>query len=136
VDSIGAETDFVEALQREVASSAVVPILIGPLWTTVKDKSGKRRLDDPQDFVVLEISEAIQKEIPIVPVLVDGAKMPTTQELPEELTPLVRRNGVRIDAESFNIDTAALARQLRRFVSPSTYPVSADAFFLCSLDRP
>jgi hypothetical protein len=118
VDSIGAGVDFVEALQHEVARSAVVLVLIGSHWTTVTDETGKRRLEDPQDFVVLEATEAINKKIPIVPVLVDGAEMPTTQELPDDLAPLVRYNGVRVDAGSFNIDTAALVRQLRKFVSP------------------
>jgi outer membrane protein assembly factor BamB len=116
VDSIRAGTDFVAAVRRKVRDSSVTLVLIGPRWTTITDESGRRRLDDPNDYVVLEIKEALEQRVPVVPVLVDGAKMPTAGELPQDLDSLVVQNGVRIDGESFGSDTAHLVKELRQYV--------------------
>ena len=116
VDSIRAGTDFVDAVRRQVSASSVTLVLIGPRWTTITDEAGNRRLDDPDDYVVLEIKEALQRRVPVVPVLVDGAAMPRAEELPDQLDTLVFQNGVRIDGESFGSDTAHLVQELRRLV--------------------
>ena len=61
------------------------------------DDGGRRRLDDPADFVVLELKEALERDVHVVPVLLDGATMPRPDELPSALRPLSRRNAVRVE---------------------------------------
>ncbi len=88
--------DFVEELQKELAAARVVVAVIGPNWLTVRDESGRRRLDDENDFVRAEIAWALEKKLPIVPVLFDGAKMPTAAELPEPMQALARCQAMRL----------------------------------------
>jgi outer membrane protein assembly factor BamB len=116
IDSIPPGADFVEAIERAVASCEVLVALIGPRWTTALNDQGARRLDDPDDFVLLELRTALRRKIPVIPVLVDGAPMPNKTELPRDLEPLTRRNAVRLDAESFTQDSQWLVDTLARLV--------------------
>lgn len=93
VESIPVGVDFVTHLESAVAACKVFVVVIGPDW--VSD-----RLTEPEDFVRLEIETALRRRIPIVPVLVEGAVMPTKAVLPESLRPMVRLQGVRVDAGS------------------------------------
>jgi hypothetical protein len=68
--------DFDEYLKSQVAACDAMLAIIGPNWLTAKDENGQRRLDNPEDFVVIEIGAALARDIPVVPVLVDGARMP------------------------------------------------------------
>ncbi len=77
VDSIPPGVDFTQATAEAIERSDVLLALIGPRWITLKDAQGRRRLDDPEDFVVLELRAALERGIPVIPVLVDGARMPT-----------------------------------------------------------
>ena len=83
VDSIPPGVDFAEAIQRAVSGCDDLLALIGRQWTTLADEQGHRRLDDPDDFVVLEVQAALDRNIPVIPVLVDGAVMPQRRELPK-----------------------------------------------------
>jgi len=122
VDSIPPGEDFVEAVRQAVAQCDVLLSLIGRQWTTMTDDGGHRRLENPDDFVVLEIKEALDRDIPVVPVLVDGAEMPKPDELPANLRSLSRRNAVRVDVESFRRDVDDLLNHLARLM-----PSGADA---------
>lgn len=102
VNDIEPGEDFVEKITDAVASCDVLLALIGPHWLTITDADGNRRLDDPEDFVRLEVSAALSRGVRVVPILVDEARMPTTQELPPDLAPLTRRQAVKIDPEEFN----------------------------------
>ena len=82
VDSIELGDDFVEMITRAVGSCDVLLALIGDRWLTVIDKQGRRRLDDPNDFVRLEIEAALKRNVRIIPILVEGATMPYADELP------------------------------------------------------
>jgi len=94
VDSIDPGQDFVAAISDAVNRSDALLVVIGRSWLTASTEKGVRRLDDPQDFVRLEIESALQGEIRIVPVLVHGASMPTADDLPEPLQTLCRCNAV------------------------------------------
>jgi hypothetical protein len=94
--------DFVERIAAAVASCAVLLVLIGPQWLTITNNKGQRRLDDPEDFVRIEIETALTRRIRVIPVLVDDAKMPGANELPATLAPLVRRNAVEINPLTFD----------------------------------
>lgn len=111
VDDIEPGDDFVERIQSAVGSCEVLLALIGPQWLTVTDASGARRIDDPEDFVRLEVETALTRDdVRVIPILVDNAKMPTPQQLPKELAALTRRQGVEINPVSF--DTRRLVRVL------------------------
>ena len=76
VDSVPAGEDFVKAIRGAVARCDVLLAIIGRQWIEMLDDRGVRRLDDPEDFVVLELKEALERDIHVVPVLLDGADMP------------------------------------------------------------
>ncbi len=86
--------DFRTAIDDSVAQCTVLLAVIGPRWTTIQDASGARRIEQPNDFVRLEIASALAKGIDVIPVLVHEARMPNPSELPESLQNLSYRNGV------------------------------------------
>src|SRR5215218_7170811 len=111
VDNIEPGDDFVERIQWAVGSCQVLLALIGPQWLTVKDATGARRIDDPTDFVRLEVETALKRDdVRVIPILVDNAKMPAPQELPTGLAALTRRQAVEINPVNF--DTRRLLRVL------------------------
>src|SRR6516165_7093616 len=77
VDNIPPGDDFVRVLERAVAECQVFIAILGPNWITAADSDGRRRLDDPADYVRLEVAAALTRNIPVVPVLVGGATMPS-----------------------------------------------------------
>src|ERR1700757_291822 len=82
VDNLLPGIDFVEAIKKNVASCDVLIAVIGKRWLTARDKKRKRRLDNPEDFVRLEIGAALQRGLRVIPVLVDRALMPQSDKLP------------------------------------------------------
>ncbi|MBT3188592.1 MAG: toll/interleukin-1 receptor domain-containing protein [Anaerolineae bacterium] len=94
VVQIGAGLDFVEVLENAVQSCNVLVALIGKNWLNIKDEDGKRRLDNPQDFVRIEIATALKRGIHVIPVLIDGTPMPSANKLPENLKALERHSTI------------------------------------------
>src|SRR4029453_1966363 len=89
VEDIEPGADFASQIDREVSLSRVLLAVIGREWTTVVDETGQRRLDDPDDFVVLEIQAALDRDIYVIPILVDGAQLPRRETLPSAVRRLV-----------------------------------------------
>jgi glycerophosphoryl diester phosphodiesterase len=104
VDDIEPGDDFVERITEAVASCDVLLALIGNQWLAMTDIHGGRRLDNPEDFVRLELTAALSRGVRVVPILVDGAVMPRPEQLPPDLVPLTRRQAVEISAVGFNTD--------------------------------
>ena len=104
VNDIEPGDDFVERITEAVASCDVLLALIGTQWLTMTDLQGGRRLDNPEDFVRLELTAALSRGVRVVPILVDGAVMPRPEQLPPDLVPLTRRQAVEISAVGFNTD--------------------------------
>jgi tetratricopeptide (TPR) repeat protein len=102
VDSIEPGDEFVERITAAVGSCDVLLALIGPQWLTMTDENGQRRLDNPEDYVRLEIETALTRKIRVIPILVDDARIPRANELPATLAPLVRRNAVEISPLTFD----------------------------------
>jgi outer membrane protein assembly factor BamB len=129
VDSVPLGRDFVEAIDGALSQSSVLLAVIGPLWRDATDKTGRRRIDDPRDIVVLEISSALSRGLTVIPVLADGAQMPGPDELPERLRPLSTRNAVSLDAVSFHRDVDWLLRQLGSIVpaDPMDAPINGSS---------
>jgi len=116
VDGIDPGLDFVEVLNAHLASCKAMVAIIGPEWLNAKDARGRRRLDDPNDFVRLEIATALARNIRVIPVLVDGASAPATEDLPPDLQPLARRQAVSISHERFSQDIQPLVAAIQRAV--------------------
>ena len=113
IDNIPKGVDFVEHLDRQVAQCDVMLAVIGPAWLSVKDpNTDRRRLDDPADFVRIEVASALKRGIPVVPVVLDETKIPSAESLPDDLKALARRNGERLEHESFDADVGRLIRGL------------------------
>jgi hypothetical protein len=102
VDNIEPGDEFVERITAAVGSCDVLLALIGPQWLTMTDENGQRRLDNPEDYVRLEIETALTRKIRVIPILVDDARIPRANELPATLAPLVRRNAVEINPITFD----------------------------------
>lgn len=120
VDAIEPGLDFVKVLTekvQKVRDCDVFLAVVGPQWISATDANGRKRLDDPNDFVRVELEAALQRDIRVIPVLVDGAQMPLANELPEPLSPLARRNAVRLTHERFGSEATALATSLKSVVS-------------------
>src|SRR5262249_30582965 len=97
----------------------VLLAVIGPGWLTSVDARGLRRLDNPADFVRIEIEAALARDIRVIPVLVDGAPMPAEQDLPDALRSLADRNAVRLAHERFGADASDLTAALARIIAPA-----------------
>lgn len=123
-DSIPPGVDFLAALKGELASCAAMLVVIGRDWLTVEDaRRGTRRLDNPDDLVRLEVSTALENTgIRVVPVLVEGARMPGPDDLPADLRPLVWRNAVEVSDSRFNADADALIRVLEEVCGRQSDP--------------
>src|SRR5262245_38484547 len=128
VDHIPAGADFVEYLHSQVAACRVFLAVIGPNWLDAKDADGRRRLDKLDDLVAIEIAAALSRDIRVIPVLVDGARMPKARDLPESLKPLARRQPIDLRHGHFGRDGEALVEKIRevlrdRSVSVNTWRV-------------
>jgi hypothetical protein len=110
--------DFRAHLEEAVAKASVVLAVIGPRWAGSDQKSGATRLHDSRDFVSIELSAALERRIPVVPVLVSGAQMPAQSHLPKKLANLVYRQaiGVRPDPD-FHNDVDRLIKGIRHLLS-------------------
>jgi hypothetical protein len=117
VDSIELGDDFVEVINGAVGSCDVLLALIGDRWLTITDDQGKRRLDDPNDFVRLEIEAALERNVRVIPILVDGARMPRADDVPPSLAKLVRRQALELSPARFDFDTSRLVRVLDKTLS-------------------
>jgi TIR domain len=113
VDAIPLGTNFSKVLHEQVAKCGVLLAVIGPNWLDARDEHGNRRLDNPNDFVRIEIAAALQRSIPVIPLLLDGARIPKADELPEDLKELVLRNGMEVRHASFQDDMNRLIRGLK-----------------------
>jgi hypothetical protein len=113
VDNIPVGINFEEYLNKQVAQCDAMLSVIGPNWLNAKDETDRRRLDEPDDFVVIEIAAALNRNILVVPVLVDGTRMPKASELPDSLKPLALRNAIQVRNTNFSSDSEQLIAKMR-----------------------
>jgi uncharacterized membrane protein YhaH (DUF805 family) len=129
IDSIEPGVDFVKALDDQVARCSAFIAVIGPGWTDLKNAEGQRRLDQPNDHVRIEIESALKRDIRVIPVLVDGARMPTAEELPDSLKPLSRRNAITLSHQRFGHEVDELAWALERALGLHSKPTTTTYAF-------
>lgn len=116
VDDIRPGEDFVGVIQRELATVGVALIMIGPAWLTASAEvqvKYKRRLDDPEDYVRLEILAALASSKPVIPLLVNGAVMPSETDLPEALRALARHQAFTLTDANWKADVVRLLADVR-----------------------
>ena len=120
VAAIEAGRDFRKAIEEGVTKSGVLLVVMGPEWITAKDEAGTRRLDNPADFVRIETAAALRRDIPVIPVLVRNARMPSAEQLPEDLKELAYRNAIELTHARWRSDILLLIDSLHRLMgSPS-----------------
>ena len=114
IDSIEPGDDFIEVITTAVGSCDVLLAVIGGRWLTITGPDGRRRLDDPGDFVRLEIEAALARDVRVIPILDDEAQMPRADELPASLAKLARRQALELSPARFDFDTSRLLKVLDR----------------------
>ncbi len=124
IDTIPLGMDFRQVIAEAVSQCTILLAVIGDRWLTLTGDDGRRRLDDPRDSVRLEIAAALERNIPVVPVLVQGARMPGEAELPAPLKPLAYRNAIELSHARFNADVARLIQGLEQLSGAMTRPVA------------
>lgn len=118
--------DFRKAIDQSVESCTVLLALIGRDWLDSKDALGQRRLDNANDFVRIELASALRRDIPVIPVLVRGAKMPLADQLPDDLKELHYRNAVELTHARWKSDVLLLIQALRPYLDVPELAVAMD----------
>jgi hypothetical protein len=126
-DSIVAGEDFADAIRRSVEVATVLLVVVGTRWLNAADSAGRRRLDDPHDFVRLEIELALAGDVAVVPVLVEDATMPSETDLPSSLAGFSRCQAVELSETRWRYDADRLVVTLQ-----SRFAIEADAASLAS----
>lgn len=121
VDTIKPGEDFVQVFSDRVAGCDAVIAVIGKKWLASADSQGKRRLDNPSDYVRLELASALERKVRLIPALVDGAQMPGANELPPDLERLTRRNAIEINNTLFRQSVDVLIQALEETVRPDRF---------------
>lgn len=128
VDSIGPGQDFTKVLAAAVGNCRVLLAIIGQNWTNALDEAGRRRLENPHDWVRFEIETALSRAgVLVIPVLTDSAPMPQAGELPGELAQLSVRQAFKISADGFSRDAEDLIEYLQSIFNPPASPPSQPA---------
>lgn len=121
VSGIEVGARFPERIQDALNEADVVLVLIGEKWLDIADGRGKRRLDDPQDFVRREIKLALGRTerdelVDVIPVLIKKGRMPKAEQLPTDIRGLAEINGHRIAADTFEDDAQALSNRIDELI--------------------
>ncbi len=115
VEGIELGLDFADSLEAALARCSVMLVLIGRQWLDIADaKDGKRRLDNPNDWIRQEIATALARKVRVVPLLLEGARLPDASELPKDLRPLVRRQALELADVSWRGDVQRLIDMLAK----------------------
>jgi len=122
MDSIEPGDDFHEIIREKIGACKVFIVLIGPSWLMCKEESGQRRLENPNDFVRLEVALALERKIRVIPVLVGGARPPREDELCPELAALCRQSAFELTDAGFRHELTRLIESIEKVIPPSGAP--------------
>ena len=128
IDTMEPGVDFVEYIEKAVSSCQVLIVVIGPDWVATVDDTGHRRLDDPDDFVRVEVAAALARaDVRVIPVLVADALPPRKADLPGDLVPLTRRQALEVTDGRWDYDLGVLVKTVGRVLDegePAPAPVA------------
>jgi hypothetical protein len=127
VDGIAPGRDFRKVIEETLTQCDVLLGVMGRNWLDIKDESGKRRLENESDFVRLEIASALRRDIPVIPVRVQGASVPKPDSLPADLKDFSYRNAVELTHERWNSDVQLLVEKMRRLFNEPCQPATQPA---------
>lgn len=116
IDTIPLGADFVDVIEAALSQADVLLAIIGARWLEATDDQDRRRLDNPMDFVRLEVATALERNIRVIPVLVGGSQMPGVEQLPSDLATLSRRNAFELSDTRFHSDVDQLVESLKEFL--------------------
>jgi TIR domain len=119
IDAIGPGVDYARLIDETVGTVEAVIVVIGQEWLSSAGADGSRRLDDPEDLVRQEISVALARDVLVIPVLVQGAVLPESEELPPELVGLARHNAFEVSDGRWNYDADRLVHALEESLPPA-----------------
>jgi TIR domain-containing protein len=122
IDAIPPGVNFVKGTDDAIAACDYVLLLIGDNWLSAATKAGDRRLEDPDDFVRREIEAAIKGDVPIIPILVEGARMPTAAELPPTIASVTYFNALELADTRWDYDFNKLVGAVSRKPSGRAVP--------------
>jgi len=108
IDTLEPGVDFVEAIKDAISKCDILVVIIGKRWLSITDATEQRRLDNPDDFVRVEVQAGLERDIRVIPVLVGGATMPRARDLPEALTKLARRHALELSDARWHADVGRL----------------------------
>jgi hypothetical protein len=126
VDNIELGDDFVKVIADAVGRCDVLLALIGRKWLTIRGDDGRRRIDNPQDFVRLEIEAALQRDIRLIPVLIEGTPMPPVDQVPPSLAALVSRQALQFSAAHAEPELDRLIKALDKTLADVRSEVPAE----------
>lgn len=118
LDDIAPGVNFVSTIEEGVAACDVMLVLVGKRWLDARDTSGQRRLDDPADFVRIEIAKGLARNVRVIPVLIGGASMPAAKDLPPDLGQLANLQAIALTDERWDYDTSQLLRAIGGMAEP------------------
>jgi hypothetical protein len=112
IDAINFGDDFLDTINRALSECDVLIVIIGKQWSAITDARGRRRLDNPEDVMRLELETALARGLRVIPVLVQGAAMPSSEELPPPLARLARRHAIEVSDSRFQYDAGRLVASI------------------------
>lgn len=113
VDNLMPDTNFVQEINRRIKTCEVFLVIIGKRWLEGEGREGKRQIDNPNDFVRLEVSAALSRSIPLIPILVDGARMPLEPNLPTNIQLLCQQHAIQLRNAHFEQDIRPLIAAIK-----------------------
>jgi hypothetical protein len=112
VETIAPGEDFVVALERALADCSVMLVLIGPIWLEARDAQGRRKIDDSNDWTRLEVATGLKRNVRVIPVTCRDATLPASEELPDDIRDLRRRQAFQLDNDRWRYDFEQLVDKL------------------------
>jgi TIR domain len=129
LDAIEPGLDFAEIIRDAVSTCHVMVVLIGRQWATATDGEGRRRLDDPDDYVRAEIRAALIRSVRVIPVLIDGAQPLLHQHLPSDLRKLTRLNVLEMSYDRYPYDATRLNDIIERVLAAKPHARTSSTYF-------
>ena len=118
LNSIRYGQDFGEVIKEALAGCKVCLVIVGDDWIDARDDAGNRRIDNANDWVRVEVSNALEQGVHVIPVLVENALMPDESQLPDNLKGLISRNAAKVrDDPDFNVDMERLCNAIENYLS-------------------
>lgn len=122
IDKIEPGLDFTEVISKYLDSSDIMLVIIGPDWMAYNSEKNTYRINEKNDWVRLEIATALQRNIRVVPVLLEGASLPDEELLTDDLKPLLRRQSYEISNKRWKYDSEQLVEFLKKVLGQAPKP--------------